>query len=181
MTAAFFQTVTPRTAGFNTVDLNALSPAGQLFTLFLMLIGGAPGSTAGGFKMTTLAVLALCIRAAFRGKRNPEVFGRRISNLAVRSAAALFIVYLLLFLAAAFVLVALDGVALMPALFEAASAIATVGLSLGVTSKLCTFSHIVLALLMYFGRVGGLTLIYAAAAGESPSDAKFPEEHVAIG
>lgn len=156
--AALFQSVTPRTAGFNTVDLNKLSPGGQLVTLLLMLVGGAPGSTAGGFKMTTLAVLALCVRAAFRGKESSEAFGRRIPDSAVRNAAALFILYILLFLGAGVFIACYEGLPLMPALFETASAIATVGLSLGITGQLSALSHVILILLMFFGRVGGRRL-----------------------
>ena len=95
--AALFQTVTPRTAGFNTVDLNAMSGAGKLVVLCLMLIGGAPGSTAGGFKMTTIAVLLLCVRAAYRGRESAEAFGRRMPDKAIRDAAAVFMLYILLF------------------------------------------------------------------------------------
>lgn len=179
--AALFQSVTPRTAGFNTVDLNKLSPGGQLVTLLLMLVGGAPGSTAGGFKMTTLAVLALCVRAAFRGKESSEAFGRRIPDSAVRNAAALFILYILLFLGAGVFIACYEGLPLMPALFETASAIATVGLSLGITGQLSALSHVILILLMFFGRVGGLTLIYAVSAGERPDGARLPMEQVAIG
>ena len=179
--AALFQTVTPRTAGFNTVDLNAMSGPGKLAVLCLMLVGGAPGSTAGGFKMTTLAVLVLCIRAAFRGKESAEAFGRRVPEQAVKNAAAVFILYLLLFLGAGIAICCIDGVALMPALFEAASAVATVGLSLGITAQLSTLSHLLLILLMFFGRVGGLTLIYAVATGDGPTGAKLPMGRVTVG
>ena len=179
--AALFQAVTPRTAGFNTVDLNAMSGPGQLMVLFFMLIGGAPGSTAGGFKMTTIAVLVLCIRGAFRGKESVEAFGRRVPDPSVRNAAAVFIMYVLLFLGVGTVICCIDGVGLMPALFEAASAVATVGLSLGITAQLSTVSHILLILLMFFGRVGGLTLIYAVSAGDGPTGAKLPLGRVIVG
>ena len=173
--------MTPRTAGFNTVDLNAMSGPGQLMVLCFMLIGGAPGSTAGGFKMTTIAVLVLCIRGAFRGKESVEAFGRRIPDPSVRNAAAVFIMYVLLFLGVGTAICCIDGVGLMPALFEAASAVATVGLSLGITAQLSTVSHILLILLMFFGRVGGLTLIYAVSAGDGPTGAKLPLGRVIVG
>lgn len=179
--AAFFHGVTPRTAGFNTVDLGSMSAGGQLVTLLLMLIGGAPGSTAGGFKMTTFAVLLLCIKAAFKNKENAEAFGRRIPGDTLRNAAAIFILYILLFLGAGIFISCYEGVELMPALFETASAIATVGLSLGLTPGLGTLSHVILMLLMFFGRVGGLTLIYAVAAGDPPDGGRLPQEPVAIG
>ena len=179
--AALFQTVTPRTAGFNTVDLNAMSGAGKLVMLCLMLIGGAPGSTAGGFKMTTIAVLLLCVRAAYRGRESAEAFGRRIPDQSNRNAAAVFMLYILLFVGVGIAICCIDGVGLMPALFEAASAVATVGLSLGITAQLSTVSHLLLILLMFFGRVGGLTLIYAVSTGDGPTGARLPMGRVTVG
>ena len=179
--AALFQTVTPRTAGFNTVDLNAMSGAGKLVVLCLMLIGGAPGSTAGGFKMTTIAVLLLCVRAAYRGRESAEAFGRRVPDKSIRNAAAVFMLYILLFVGVGIAICCIDGVELMPALFEAASAVATVGLSLGITSQLSTISHLLLILLMFFGRVGGLTLIYAVSTGDVPTGARLPMGRVTVG
>ena len=179
--AALFQTVTPRTAGFNTVDLNAMSGAGKLVMLCLMLIGGAPGSTAGGFKMTTIAVLLLCVRAAYRGRESAEAFGRRVPDQSIRNAAAVFMLYILLFVGVGIAICCIDGVGLMPALFEAASAVATVGLSLGITAQLSTVSHLLLILLMFFGRVGGLTLIYAVSTGDGPTGARLPMGRVTVG
>ena len=179
--AALFQTVTPRTADFNTVDLNAMSGAGKLVMLCLMLIGGAPGSTAGGFKMTTIAVLLLCVRAAYRGRESAEAFGRRIPDQSIRNAAAVFMLYILLFVGVGITICCIDGVGLMPALFEAASAVATVGLSLGITAQLSTVSHLLLILLMFFGRVGGLTLIYAVSTGDGPTGARLPMGRVTVG
>ena len=179
--AALFHTVTPRTAGFNTLDLSVMSPAGQLVTLAMMLIGGAPGSTAGGFKLTTIAVLVLCVRSVFQGKDSVYAFGRRIPEATVRAAAALFVLYILLFLGVGLFIACFEGIALMPALFESASAIATVGLSLGLTPGLSTLSHILLMLLMVFGRVGGLTLIYAVSNPRASDGARFPQEAVAVG
>ena len=179
--AALFQTVTPRTAGFNTVDLNAMSGAGKLVMLCLMLIGGAPGSTAGGFTMTTIAVLLLCVRAAYRGRESAEAFGRRVPDQSIRNAAAVFMLYILLFVGVGIAICCIDGVGLMPALFEAASAVATVGLSLGITAQLSTVSHLLLILLMFFGRVGGLTLIYAVSTGDGPTGARLPMGRVTVG
>ncbi len=180
-TAAVFQTISPRTAGFNTVDLNNLSSGGKIITILLMLVGGAPGSTAGGFKITTLAVVILCIRATYQGRENASAFGRRVSSQSMRNAAAIFTLYLLLFLTAGIFISCYDKVPLMAALFETSSAIATVGLSLGITSGLSTLSHFILICLMFFGRVGGLTLIYAVASGAGADGSRFPQEPVAIG
>ena len=178
--AALFQTVTPRTAGFATVDLSQLSPAAQTVTILLMLVGGSPGSTAGGFKTTTLALLLLNIRAVFRRRDAPQCFGRRIPDESVRSASALFMLYCLLFLTGGILICCIDQVPLMAAMFESASAIATVGLSLNLTAVLSPVSHLILIALMYLGRVGGLTLLYAVVS-PSVSVARFPEERVPIG
>ena len=179
--AALFQSVTPRTAGFNTVDLAQMSEAGQLLTILLMLTGGSPGSTAGGFKTTTFAVLLLSAIAVFRRRRSAQCFGRRVQEGALQSACAIFLLYILLFLAGGLLICCADGVSLMDALFEAASAIGTVGLSLGGTARFSLFSRAVLIFLMYFGRVGGLTLIYAVTAGNGSAASQFPQEPVTVG
>ena len=179
--AAVFQSVTPRTAGFNTVDLAAMSETSQLVTIFLMLVGGSPGSTAGGFKTTTLAVLLLSARAIFLHRDSAQCFGRRIHESALRNAAALFVIYLLLFLTGGCLIACIDQIPLMGALFESASAVATVGLSLGYTSTLSTVSRLILIFLMYFGRVGGLTMIYAVTANKTPSLSQLPQEQVIVG
>ena len=179
--AALFQSVTPRTAGFNTVDLAQMSEPSQLLTVLLMLTGGSPGSTAGGYKTTTLAVLFLSAIAVFRRRRSAQCFGRRVQEPALQSACAIFLLYILLFLAGGILICCIDGVPLMDALFEAASAIGTVGLSLGGTARFSACSRLVLVFLMYFGRVGGLTLIYAFTAGSSASASQFPQEQVTVG
>ena len=179
--AALFQSVTPRTAGFNTVDLAGLSQPGQLLTILLMLTGGSLGSTAGGFKTTTLAVLALSAAAVFRQRRSAQCFGRRVQEGALQSGCAIFLLYLLLFLTGGTLICCMDGVPLMDALFEAASAIGTVGLSLGGTARFSAPSRMILVFLMYFGRVGGLTMIYAFTAGNGSSASQFPQEPVTVG
>ena len=179
--AALFQSVTPRTAGFNTVDLAQMSQPSQLLTILLMLTGGSPGSTAGGFKTTTFAVLFLSAVAVFRRQRTARCFGRRIQEPALQNACAIFCLYLLLFLAGGSLICCADRVPLMDALFEAASAMGTVGLSLGGTARFSLFSRMVLVFLMYFGRVGGLTMIYAFTAGSGTSALHFPQEPVTVG
>ena len=179
--AALFQSVTPRTAGFNTVDLAQMSQPSQLLTILLMLTGGSPGSTAGGFKTTTFAVLFLSAVAVFRRQRTARCFGRRIQEPALQNACAIFWLYLLLFLAGGILICCADRVPLMDALFEAASAMGTVGLSLGGTARFSLFSRMVLVFLMYFGRVGGLTMIYAFTAGSGTSALHFPQEPVTVG
>ena len=179
--AALFQSVTPRTAGFNTVELAQMSQPSQLLTILLMLTGGSPGSTAGGFKTTTFAVLFLSAVAVFRRQRTARCFGRRIQEPALQNACAIIWLYLLLFLAGGILICCADRVPLMDALFEAASAMGTVGLSLGGTARFSLFSRMVLVFLMYFGRVGGLTMIYAFTAGSGTSALHFPQEPVTVG
>ena len=178
---SIFQAITPRTAGFNTVNLNQLSQSSILFMTLLMLIGGSPQGTAGGFKTTTLAILILSIRAVFNHKQNPQCFGRRISNDSLNSAAALFMLFLVLFFTSAFLIASVDQLPILDALFEAASAIGTVGLTLGITPTLSTFSHCILIFLMFFGRVGGLTLLLAISKHQIASNANLPQENVTIG
>ena len=179
--AALFQSITTRTAGFNTIDLTSLNPIGKAITVFLMLVGGSPGSTAGGMKTTTLAVLFFSMISVFRKKENAECFGRRISHSIVRNAAAIFFMYLILFVSGAFFISAVESLPLSDCLFETASAIGTVGLSLGITPLLGTFSRIILIVLMYFGRVGGLTLIFAALTAPHNNMSKKPEEKITVG
>ena len=179
--AALFQTVTPRTAGFNTVDLSEMTQPGQLVTVFLMLVGGSPGSTAGGFKTTTLAVLLLTTAAVFRRRDTAHCFGRRLQEEAVHSATALLVIYLLLAMTGGILICCIDGIPLMGALFESASAVATVGLSLGYTGGLSAASRLILIFLMYFGRVGGLTVIYAVTTKGTGKVSQFPQERLTVG
>lgn len=179
--ASAFQSVTPRTAGFNTVDLNRMSEPSQLIMILLMLIGGSPGSTAGGFKTTTLAVLFLTSFAVFFRKEDVQCFGRRIPSETVKNAATILFLYMSLFLLGGVVISCVDQVPLMGALFETSSAIGTVGLSLGLTPQLSLFSHMILILLMFWGRVGGLTLIFAVVSGHRFTKSKLPQEKITIG
>ncbi|PWJ49800.1 TrkH family potassium uptake protein [Faecalicatena contorta] len=179
--SSFFQSVTPRTAGFNTVDLTEISEAGQMLMIVLMLIGGSPGSTAGGMKTTTVAVLVAVASSVFSRKEYTHFFGRSISDETVRNAAAIVLMYIVLFLGGGMSISIAEGLPLVPCLFETASAIGTVGLSLGLTPELGTLSRIILIALMFFGRVGGLTLIYAALSGMHKNTAKFPHEKITVG
>ena len=179
--AALFQTVTPRTAGFNTVDLSQMTPPSQLVTILLMLVGGSPGSTAGGFKTTTLAVLLLTTAAVFRRRDTAHCFGRRLQDEAVHSAMALFVIYLLLAVTGGILICCIDGIPLMGALFESSSAVATVGLSLGYTAGLSAASRLILIFLIYFGRVGGLTVIYAVTVKGTGKVSQFPQERLTVG
>lgn len=179
--AALFQTITPRTAGFNTVDLTQMGETSLLLMLFLMLVGGSSGSTAGGFKTTTLATMVLCVHSVLRRQSSIRCFGRRFAPDTLRQAATLLFTYSAACLVCAVLICHLDGVALLPALFETASAVGTVGLSLGLTPQLGVCSHLLLIVLMFFGRVGGLTLLYAVADGYAPELSQMPQENITVG
>ena len=178
---SLFQSVTLRTAGFNTVDLNSVSGGGQGLMIVWMLIGGSPGSTAGGMKTTTGAVLLLTALAVFRRRDQATCYGRRIGEDVVRNAVAILIMYLLLFFAGGMIISRTEGLPLLSCLFEAASALGTVGLSMGITARLGGLSRLILAALMFLGRVGGLTLIYAAQSVRRTSRSTLPLEKVTVG
>lgn len=178
---SFFQSVTARTAGFNTADLTTLTGAGQLLLIMLMLMGGSPGSTAGGMKTTNIAVLFSAALSVFRKESYAHFFGRRIEDQIVRNAIALLMMYMALFLTGGMIISRVEGLPVMTCLFETASAVGTVGLSLGITPELGGISHIILMLLMFFGRVGGLTVIYAAVSGNRKTVAKLPQGKIAVG
>lgn len=178
---SLFQSVTPRTAGFNTVDLTSLRETGQSVIILLMLVGGSPGSTAGGMKTTTVAVLLATAFSTFRRKENAHFFGRRIDDDVVKNAATIGLLYIALFFFGGLAISMAEGLPMLTCLFEAASAVGTVGLSLGVTPGLGTLSRLILILLMFFGRVGGLTLIFAALSGTQKQVAKLPQEKITVG
>lgn len=178
---SLFQSVTPRTAGFNTTDLTAFNETGQMLIILLMLIGGSPGSTAGGMKTTTIAVLVSSALSVFRKKEDTHFFKRRISDDTVKSAATIFLLYIGLFIGGGMIISRIENLPLLPSLFETASAIGTVGLSLGITSQLGVASQFILIILMFFGRVGGLTLIFAAMKGTGTNITKYPQEKIMVG
>ena len=178
---ALFQSVTLRTAGFNTVDLNQINSSGQALMIGCMLVGGSPGSTAGGMKTTTLAVLLTTAFAVFRRKEQVTFLGRRITEDAIRHAVAILMMYVLLFFVSGLVINRIEGLPLMSCLFETASAIGTVGLTLGITSQLSMASRLILIVLMFLGRVGGLTLIYAAQSVKQEAQSTLPVEKITVG
>ena len=178
---SLFQAVTPRTAGFNTASLSSLSGAGTMLMIALMLIGGSPGSTAGGMKTTTLAVLAANAFSVFRRKKSVQLFGRRVDDSMVRHAATLFVMFLTLPAICAAVISIVEKIPVGICLFETASAIGTVGLSKGITPDLGLLSHSILIVLMFLGRVGGLTLIYAAVNVNSSEVSHRPVGKINVG
>ena len=178
---SLFQTVTTRTAGFNTADFSKLSSTGKVITIFLMLIGGSPGSTAGGMKTTTIAVLIFSAISVFGKKDDVECFNRRLTDDTIKNAAAIFLMYLMLFIGGGIIISSIESLPLSVCLFETASAIGTVGLSLGITPSLGTVSRIILIALMFFGRVGGLTVIFAALSKTNKNVSKKPQEQITVG
>lgn len=178
---SFFQAVTPRTAGFNTVDLTALSEPGVVITIILMLIGGSPGSTAGGMKTTTVAVLVVMALSVFKREDDANIYNRRIATETLRQAAAILLMYTTLFIAGGLLISCIEEIPVLTAFFETASAIGTVGLSLGVTPELGLLSRIVLIILMILGRVGGLTLIFATWSFGRNKVSRLPQEKITVG
>ena len=178
---ALFQSVTTRTAGFNTVNLRAMHETGQTLMIVLMLIGAAPGSTGGGMKTTTAAVMLANMWATFHRRDNASFFGRRIDEKTVKDASTVLMLYSTLFAAGAVLISLLEGLPIHDCLFETASAIATVGLTLGITTKLGVLSKCILMLLMFTGRVGGLTVVYAAMPEMPKIISKLPQEKISVG
>ena len=180
--AAIFQAVTPRTAGFNTTDLTQMSGTGQAVTVILMLIGGAPGSTAGGMKVTTICVSLATCASVFGGEEECSGFGRSIDNKVISQAMALMTIYMTLFLVSGAVICSLEQQPLHICLFESASAIGTVGLTLGITPTLGLISKIILIALMFLGRTGGLTIAWALFRIQGPAvNRKYPKGNIAVG
>lgn len=179
--SSLFQSVTMRTAGFNTADLTVLSETGLMAMIVLMLIGGSPGSTAGGMKTTTAAVMCSNALAVFRKKESAHFYGRRIPEDTVQIAATVFMMYVVLSLSGGMAISYIEEIPLLPALFETSSAIGTVGLTLGMTLKLGGISRAILIGLMFLGRVGGLTIIFAAVSERRIHVSELPQERITVG
>ncbi len=180
--AAYFQSVTPRTAGFNTIDLTGLYLSSQLVIIILMLIGASPGSTGGGIKTSTFAILWLAIYSQLRGKKDTEIFERRIDTQDVMQALTIFLLFSLTMVVMTY-LVALTypSADLTAIAFEVASALGTVGLSLGLTTELTTLPKIFLIITMFLGRVGPLTIGFAMAFKEKQPDIHWPKGKIMVG
>lgn len=152
-----------------------------MLIITLMLIGGSPGSTAGGMKTTTMAVLFSSALSVFRKKEHTHFFGRRIPDGTIKNAVTFMLMYVVLFFAGGLLISYIEDVPVVSALFETASAIGTVGLSLGITPDLGLISRMILIILMFFGRVGGLTLMFAALSEKHTVGAKYPQEKITVG
>jgi trk system potassium uptake protein TrkH len=149
--------------------------------IMLMIVGGSPGSTAGGMKTATLAVLFFSAITVFSRRNDVQCFKRRLPEEAVRNAAALLFTYLTLFITTGIAISRIEGLPILTCLFETGSAVGTVGLTLGITSTLSLAPRILLMILMFFGRVGPLTLIYAALPSTENVKSKLPMERISVG
>ena len=178
---ALFASATARTAGFNATDTAALCDASKLLTILLMLIGGSPGSTAGGVKTTTIAVLLLSVFAAFRAEKKAAALGRSIPQETVLKSLSIFLTNLGCALVSALVICAAEHLAALDVLFETFSAIGTVGMSTGITSQLSPFSSCLIALLMFMGRVGSVTFSVALLEKKQKLPVSYPEEEIIVG
>jgi trk system potassium uptake protein len=179
---AWFQSVTSRTAGFNTIDISKMTTAGLFVTIALMLIGGSPGGTAGGIKTTTARVLASCTYAILQGKESVVIYRRQVPNsLLLKAIAVTFGSVMTVVVATIAISLAEPKLNFINILFEVVSAFATVGLSTGITAGLTTFSKLVLVATMYIGRVGILLLISAFIGDPKASAIRYPEESLLVG
>lgn len=178
--AAFFQSVTPRTAGFNTVSMNELSSGGSILTVLFMIIGAGSGSTGGGLKITTTAVLLLHMLSYVKGYEGIDIFGRRVEDGAIKKAAANIASYLFVGIAGCMVIAA-SGFGATASVFEAFSALGTVGLSMGITSSLTIIPQLVITFMMYFGRVGSMTVAMAVTEGRVKEHLGNIKENIIVG
>ena len=176
-----FDSVTPRTAGFNTTDIAQLSDSSKLLSIILMFIGGSPGSTAGGIKTTTFVVFLLYVRANIKRTRGVNIFRRKIDEDAIKKASAVACTNLVLALSAALLICGVQGMDLRDVLLETFSAISTVGMSTGITRDFVTVSKAAVIVLMYCGRVGSLSMALSFTEKKKMSPVELPEEKILIG
>jgi len=179
---AWFASVTPRTAGFNSIPTDGMTTAGKFLTIILMFIGGSPGSTAGGIKTSTFGVLVMTVISVIKGREDTEIFKKRIPRDIVYKSLAVIIVGLLLVITVTMLLSITEiGASFEYLLYEVTSAFGTVGLTLGLTTKLTSIGKILLALTMYCGRVGPLTVVLALTRNKRNSGIRYPEDKIIVG
>lgn len=176
-----FMSATTRTAGFAGFDLSQLSQSGSMLTIILMLIGGCPGSTAGGIKATTIAVMVMSVIGMSRGDTDITVFKRRLNKELIKHAAVICFVYVSVVLAATMTICTIEHASLASVLFETSSAMGTAGLSQGLTAQAGAVSKVILIVLMYGGRIGGLSLLSVFAERKKEAPHKRPAERIMIG
>lgn len=178
---SLFASVTPRTAGFNTTDTGAYTPAARLLTSVLMFIGGSPGSTAGGIKTTTVVVLILGVIAYLKNREELNIFGRRLDEDSVRKASTVFMLNLLLALISVVAICAIQPLPMDDVIFEVASAIGTVGMTTGITRDLTVASRCIIIILMYCGRIGSMSFALSFLEKKKKDTVRMPQERITIG
>ncbi len=179
--ASLFQAVTPRTAGFNTIELSQLSEGGSLLTMLLMIIGGSPGSTAGGIKTTTFITLVIAAVSSAKQSSDITIFKRRLESDCLKKASSISVIYMSISFIAIMLISAVQYFSLKEIMFEVFSAIGTVGLTLGITPSLNSFSKVIITLLMYGGKVGVLSIVAVLAEIKEVSPLSRPYEKIIIG
>ncbi len=179
--AAFFQSVTTRTAGFATIPQSELTKGTALICCILMFIGGSPSGTAGGVKTTTVAILLITVYSIIRERRETEMFGRKVSDNVVRRALAIFMVSLLVMLSAVITLSVVQPGSFLDCLYETVSAIATVGLTRDFTASMNVFGKIIIIVTMYIGRIGPISLALFFNSRRFVNLKTYPEENVSVG
>jgi trk system potassium uptake protein TrkH len=179
--AAFFQAVTPRTAGFNTVETGALTEPTLMLIVALMFIGASPGGTGGGIKTTTFVTPLAVIWSSIKGTADPLLFRRRIPVVVVYKAVTVAFISLAFVLTMATLLTVVEGVGFLPALFEITSGFGTVGLSTGITPKLSALGQVIVMTTVFSGRVGLLTLAFGLTRRQRAPLIRYPEERLYVG
>ncbi|NJN72355.1 MAG: ATPase [Limnothrix sp. RL_2_0] len=180
--AAWFQSVTTRTAGFNSIDIGQMTTAGLFITMGFMFIGASPSGTGGGIKTTTLSILANCTKSVLRGRHRVTIYRREIAyNIVIKAIAVVFGSATVITIATAIISFANPEIDLIQILFEVISAFATVGLSTGITASLSAIGKVVIICTMYCGRVGVLLLMSALIGEAPPSQTNYPEENLLVG
>ena len=179
---SFFASVTPRTAGFNSIPTDGMTTAGKFLTIILMFIGGSPGSTAGGIKTTTIGILIVTIVCVIQGREDAEVFKRRFSKDLVYKAFTLIFIGLSLVIVVTMLLSYTEkGVSFIALFYETVSAFGTAGLTLGLTSELSNIGKVLIIFMMYLGRVGPLTVVLSITRKKRNTGIKYPEGKILIG
>jgi trk system potassium uptake protein TrkH len=179
---AWFQSVTSRTAGFNTIDIGAMTPTGLFFIIALMFIGGSPGGTAGGVKTTTIRVISSCTKSILQGKEEVLLYKRKVPmNLTLKGIGVVFGSIMTVILGTILITISDPKVDFIRILFEVVSAFGTVGLSTGITADLSDFAKLTLVGIMYIGRVGVLLLMSAILGDPKPTKVHYPEESLLVG
>lgn len=179
--ASFFQSTVPRTAGFYSVNMGSLYDTSVFLLIILMFIGGSPGSTAGGIKTTTFGALVLTTMSVIRGDKDVVVFKKRLSYDVINKAIAIIMVELLIVIGVSFILTITESAGFLDLLFETTSAIATVGLTTGITPDLSDFGKVLLSVTMYIGRVGPLTMAFAFSRKHKHLNFKYSEGNIIVG